>query len=159
MGILYPNITNIVANGLVVDPSVLLQEKAKLREKGHFQKDSQLLLSDRAQVIMPYHKIIDMGREEFLGKAKIGTTGRGIGPAYEDEASRMGIRIGDLISRRSSENEYYAALDEKNFLIERRFRRPKLNPEEITGISRLRGKVESTYYRHVYRSSEFYRRR
>ncbi|MDR3605371.1 MAG: adenylosuccinate synthase [Syntrophaceae bacterium] len=130
-GILYPNITNIVANGLVVDPSVLLQEKAELREKGHFQKDSQLLLSDRAQVIMPYHKIIDMGREEFLGKAKIGTTGRGIGPAYEDKASRMGIRIGDLIRPAFFRERVYAALDEKNFLIERRFRRPKLNPEEI----------------------------
>ncbi|MHB8204315.1 MAG: adenylosuccinate synthase [Desulfomonilaceae bacterium] len=130
-GILYPNITNIVANGLVVDPSVLLQEKAELREKGHFQKDSQLLLSDRAQVIMPYHKIIDMGREEFLGKAKIGTTGRGIGPAYEDKASRMGIRVGDLIRPAAFRERVYAALDEKNFLIERRFRRPKLNPEEI----------------------------
>ncbi|MGO8881255.1 MAG: adenylosuccinate synthase [Desulfomonilaceae bacterium] len=130
-GILYPNITNIVANGLVVDPSVLLEEKAELREKGHFQKDSQLLLSDRAQVIMPYHKIIDMGREEFLGKAKIGTTGRGIGPAYEDKASRMGIRIGDLIRPAFFRERVYAALDEKNFLIERRFRRTKLNPEEI----------------------------
>ncbi|MGC8603131.1 MAG: adenylosuccinate synthase [Desulfomonilaceae bacterium] len=130
-GILYPNITNIVANGLVVDPSVLLQEKLELREMGHFKNDSQLLLSDRAQVIMPYHKIIDMGREEFLGKAKIGTTGRGIGPAYEDKASRMGIRIGDLIRPTTFRERVYAALDEKNFLIERRFRRPRLNPEEI----------------------------
>lgn len=130
-GILYPDITNIVANGLVVDPSVLLYEKAELRERGHFQKDNQLLVSDRAQVIMPYHKIIDQGREEFLGKSKIGTTGRGIGPAYEDKASRMGIRVGDLIRPAFFRERVYAALDEKNFLIERRFRRPKLNPEEI----------------------------
>ena len=130
-GILYPDITNIVANGLVVDPSVLLYEKAELRERGHFQKDNQLLISDRAQVIMPYHKIIDQGREEFLGKSKIGTTGRGIGPAYEDKASRMGIRVGDLIRPAFFRERVYAALDEKNFLIERRFRRPKLNPEEI----------------------------
>jgi adenylosuccinate synthase len=130
-GILYPDITNIVANGLVVDPSVLLYEKAELRERGHFQKDNQLLISDRAQVIMPYHKIIDQGREEFLGKSKIGTTGRGIGPAYEDKASRMGIRVGDLIRPTFFRERVYAALDEKNFLIERRFRRPKLNPEEI----------------------------
>lgn len=130
-GILYPNITNIVANGLVVDPSVLLQEKTELRERGYFQKDSQLLISDRAQVIMPYHKIIDIAREEFLGKSKIGTTGRGIGPAYEDKASRTGIRIGDLLKPVAFRERLYAALDEKNFLIERRFRRPKLNPEEI----------------------------
>jgi len=130
-GILYPDITNIIANGLVVDPSVLLYEKAELRERGHFLKDNQLLISDRAQVIMPYHKIIDQGREEFLGTSKIGTTGRGIGPAYEDKASRMGIRIGDLIRPAFFRERVYAALDEKNFLIERRFRRPKLNPEEI----------------------------
>ncbi|MGC8659951.1 MAG: adenylosuccinate synthase [Desulfomonilaceae bacterium] len=130
-GILYPNITNIVANGLVVDPSVLLQEKSELRERGYFQKDNQLLVSDRAQVIMPYHKIIDIAREELLGRAKIGTTGRGIGPAYEDKASRVGIRMGDLLKPESFRERLYAALDEKNFLIERRFRRPKLNPEEI----------------------------
>ncbi len=130
-GILYPDITNIIANGLVVDPSVLLYEKAELRERGHFLKDNQLLISDRAQVIMPYHKIIDQGREEFLGTSKIGTTGRGIGPAYEDKASRMGIRIGDLTRPAFFRERVYAALDEKNFLIERRFRRPKLNPEEI----------------------------
>lgn len=130
-GILYPDITNIVGNGLVVDPSVLLHEKAELRAMGHFQKDTQLLVSDRAQVIMPYHKIIDHGREELLGTSKIGTTGRGIGPAYEDKASRMGIRVGDLIRPSMFRERVYAALDEKNFLIERRFRRTKLNPEEI----------------------------
>jgi adenylosuccinate synthase len=130
-GILYPNITNVIANGLVVDPSVLISEKAALRERGHFQKDSQLIVSDRAQVIMPYHKIIDQGREDLLGKAKIGTTGRGIGPAYEDKASRMGIRMGDLLRPSSLRDRIYNAMDEKNFLIERRFKRPKLNPEEV----------------------------
>jgi adenylosuccinate synthase len=130
-GILYPGILNIIANGLVVDPAVLLEEKTGLRLRGYFQRDQQLLVSERAQVIMPYHKIIDQGREELLGRAKIGTTGRGIGPAYEDKASRMGIRMGDLIRPDRLRERVKAALDEKNFLIEQRFKRPGLDPTQV----------------------------
>ncbi|MFH1113611.1 MAG: adenylosuccinate synthase [Pseudomonadota bacterium] len=130
-GILYQNTLNIVANGVVVDPGVLLEEKDALRAKGHFPNDEQLLISERAQVIMPYHKIIDHGREELLGKAKIGTTGRGIGPAYEDKASRMGIRMGDLIRPERLKERVLAAMDEKNFLIEHRFKKPRLEPDEV----------------------------
>jgi adenylosuccinate synthase len=130
-GILYPNTLNVIGNGLVIDPGVLLEEKEELRAEGHFQKDEQLVISDRAQVIMPYHKIIDHGREELLGKAKIGTTGRGIGPAYEDKASRMGIRMGDLIRPNRLKERVYAALEEKNFLIEYRFKKPRLDPDNV----------------------------
>ncbi|MDQ7785569.1 MAG: adenylosuccinate synthase [Desulfomonilaceae bacterium] len=130
-GILYPNTLNIIANGLVVDPGVLLEEKSALRAKGYFQSDEQLLISERAQVIMPYHKVIDHGREELLGNAKIGTTGRGIGPAYEDKASRMGIRMGDLIRPERLKERINAAIDEKNFLIEHRFKKPRLDPEQV----------------------------
>lgn len=130
-GILYPGTLNIIANGVVVDPKVLLEEKTELRERGYFQQDEQLLISERAQVIMPYHKVIDQGREEILGKAKIGTTGRGIGPAYEDKASRMGIRMSDLIRPEQLRERIVASLDEKNFLIERRFGKPRLDPEEV----------------------------
>lgn len=130
-GILYPNTLNIIANGVVVDPAVLLEERTALRMRGYFQKDEQLLISERAQVIMPYHKIIDQGREEFLGNAKIGTTGRGIGPAYEDKASRMGIRMGDLIRPNRLTVRVRGALEEKNFLIEHRFKRPRLDSDQI----------------------------
>ncbi len=130
-GILYPDTLNIIANGVVVDPGVLLKEKDALRDRGHFRQDGQLLISDRAHVIMPYHKVIDLGREEILGKAKIGTTGRGIGPAYEDKASRMGIRIGDLIRPDSLSKRIKNSLDEKNCLIESRFKLPRLNADEI----------------------------
>lgn len=130
-GILYPNTLNIIGNGLVVDPGVLLEEKDALRAKGHFQNDEQLLISERAQVIMPYHKIIDHGREEILGKSKIGTTGRGIGPAYEDKASRMGIRMGDLVRPERLKERVHAVLDEKNFLIEHRFKKPRLDPDQV----------------------------
>jgi len=130
-GILYPDTLNIVGNGLVVDPSVLLHEKEELRKRGHFQRDDQLLISERAHVIMPYHRLIDQGREEILGKAKIGTTGRGIGPAYEDKASRMGIRMGDLLRPETLRQRVTAALEEKNFLIEHRFKQPRLDPNAI----------------------------
>lgn len=130
-GILYPDTLNIIANGLVVDPSVLLKEKASLRERGFFQNDRQLLISERAHVIMPYHRLIDHGREEILGKAKIGTTGRGIGPAYEDKASRMGIRMGDLVRPEILAQRVNTALEEKNFLIEHRFKLTPLDPKQV----------------------------
>jgi adenylosuccinate synthase len=130
-GILYPETINIIANGLVVDPGVLLHEKEELRNRGHFLNDRQLLISERAHVIMPYHKIIDQGREEILDGAKIGTTGRGIGPAYEDKASRMGLRMGDLLRPDSFRQRVTAALEEKNFMIEHRFKSPRLDPEQV----------------------------
>jgi adenylosuccinate synthase len=130
-GILYPETINIIANGLVVDPAVLLEEKEALQKRGYFLDDRQLIISERAHVIMPYHKIIDHGREEILGKAKIGTTGRGIGPAYEDKASRMGIRMGDLLRPDRLQQRVEAALEEKNFMIEHRFKLPKLDPKQV----------------------------
>jgi len=130
-GILYPNTLNVIGNGLVVDPAVLLEEKKELRSRGHFQRDEQLVISDRAHVIMPYHKVIDAGREEVLGTAKIGTTGRGIGPAYEDKVARMGIRMGDLIRPDTLRKRVAAALEEKNVLIEYRFKRPRMDPDQV----------------------------
>ena len=130
-GILYPDIVNIIANGVVMDPAVVLEEKQELRSRGHFSKDSQLLISEKAQVIMPYHKLIDLGREEFLGSSKIGTTGRGIGPAYEDKASRMGIRAGDLLRPDWLRKRIAAALEEKNFLIEKRFKKAPLDLDQV----------------------------
>ena len=130
-GILYPDTLNIIGNGLVVDPGVLLEEKEQLRKRGYFQYDRQLVVSERGHAIMPYHKIIDQGREELLGGAKIGTTGRGIGPAYEDKVSRMGIRMGDLLRPDTLRRRVHAVLEEKNFLIEHRFRKPKLDPDLV----------------------------
>lgn len=131
-GILHPNTVNVVGNGLVVDPTVLLEEKAELRNLGHFQDDKQLLISDRAHVIMPYHKLIDHGREKSLGKNKIGTTGRGIGPAYEDKASRMGIRMGELLRPDLLKERVTRSLAEKNYLIEGCYGLDPLDPDQVT---------------------------
>ena len=91
-GILRKDMVNVVGNGVVVNPDVLLKELANLDgERG------QLFISDRAHVIMPYHKLLDGGEESSKGKSMIGTTGNGIGPCYSDKASRLGIRMGDLL--------------------------------------------------------------
>ena len=90
-GILRTDIINVIGNGVVVNPDVLLKELANLDERG------QLFISDRAHVIMPYHKLLDGGEEISKGKSMIGTTGNGIGPCYSDKASRIGIRMGDLL--------------------------------------------------------------
>lgn len=96
-GILHKGKTCLIGNGVVIDPEVLLLEIQKIKQRGFLKQDRQLLISDRAHVIMPYHRLIDQLREVAKGDGKIGTTGRGIGPAYEDKVARRGIRMGDLV--------------------------------------------------------------
>ena len=91
-GILRTDIINVIGNGVVVNPDVLLKELANLDDER-----GQLFISDRAHIIMPYHKMLDGAEENSKGKSFIGTTGNGIGPCYSDKASRIGIRIGDLL--------------------------------------------------------------
>jgi adenylosuccinate synthase len=109
----------LIGNGLVVDPEVLLEEIDYLTEKGIDTSPERLLLSDRAHLIMPYHKEIDIARELLKGDGKIGTTGRGIGPAYEDKASRVGIRCADLLEIDTLAEKIIAVLTEKNFYLEK----------------------------------------
>jgi adenylosuccinate synthase len=94
-GIFNPNVVNVLADGVVINPWALLEEIDGIEKDG--VKDFQLLVSTRAQMLLPYDIDLDHAREAALGEAKIGTTGRGIGPAYEDLASRTGIRMGDLL--------------------------------------------------------------
>jgi len=94
-GILRPRTMNVIANGVVVEPGVLLQELDDLRKRGH--RAENLRISDRAHVVMPYHKVQDRVEEDLKGKFKAGTTGRGIGPCYQDKVGRFGIRIADLL--------------------------------------------------------------
>src|SRR2546430_356969 len=95
-GILHANKLCLLGNGMVIDPAALLEEIDKLRALG-ITIDSNLKISDSAHVILPYHKALDLAREDAAGEAKIGTTGRGIGPAYESKVGRYGIRIADLL--------------------------------------------------------------
>ena len=96
-GILHEGKRCIIGNGVVLDPEVFIREITKLKESGRIQDDACLLLSESLHIIMPYHKQIDIAREAKSGDKKIGTTGRGIGPAYEMKAARMGVRMADLL--------------------------------------------------------------
>jgi adenylosuccinate synthase len=96
-GILHPGKSCVIGNGVVADPEVLWGEIDKLKQRGFLQDDGQLVLSNDAHVIMPWHKAIDIAREARAGDGKIGTTGRGIGPTYEDKVARRGLRIRDLL--------------------------------------------------------------
>jgi adenylosuccinate synthase len=97
-GILHAGKTCVVANGVVIDPSVLVGEIDSLKNRGFLKDDAQLLISAGAHVIFPWHKWIDALREKIRAESKLGTTGRGIGPAYEDKVARRGIRVRDLLS-------------------------------------------------------------
>jgi len=116
-GILHEGKKCLIGNGVVVDPEVLLEEINTLTEKGIHISPQRLSLSEKAHLIMPYHKAIDLAREEAKGKHKLGTTGRGIGPCYEDKVGRTGIRALDLIESETLEEKIRSNLKEKNFFL------------------------------------------
>ena len=98
-GILYESVTSVIGNGVVIDPSIFLQEVQRLRDQGVAISPNRLKVSSLSHVILPYHKLLDSKQEEGRDDQKIGTTGRGIGPCYTDKISRMGIRMIDLLKR------------------------------------------------------------
>ena len=110
--------TCYIGNGLVVDPEVLIEEIDYLESHGVPTGPDQLRISEKAHVIMPYHKSLDHAREKMKGDNKIGTTGRGIGPCYEDKSTRRGIRFVELLDRDLFEERVRAILIEKNFYLE-----------------------------------------
>ncbi len=116
-GILHGDTICCIGNGVVVDPEVLLGEIDGLRARGKFPAEDHLLISEAAHLILPCHKALDLAREEHAGAKKIGTTGRGIGPCYEDKASRRGIRVGDLLRPTSLREKVVAVLEERNALL------------------------------------------
>ena len=114
-GICWPNVYGIIGNGVVVDPDVLVNELTEIAARGI--DTSKLFISERAHVIMPYHVVLDALEEEARGDAAIGTTGRGIGPAYMDKTGRMGIRVGDLLDWDALVPMVTQLLEHKNALI------------------------------------------
>lgn len=120
-GILYKDKKCLIGNGVVVDPEVLLQEIQNLRKAGIEVTPDKLSLSDKAHLIMTYHKAVDLAREAAKGKDKLGTTGRGIGPCYEDKAARTGVRVADFAEPDTLEEKIRANLKEKNFYLTRFF--------------------------------------
>lgn len=130
-GALYADKKCVIGNGVVVDPQVLLQEIDELRKLGYFKSDEQLLLSEDAHLVMPYHKLLDVARERLKGEGKIGTTGRGIGPAYEDKVAREGIRVGDLLDKDVFRKKLAANLAIKNSFLTACLNEKAFDLEEI----------------------------
>ncbi|MER5349600.1 adenylosuccinate synthase [Kitasatospora sp. NPDC002551] len=120
-GILSPNVTPVIGNGVVIDPGVLLSELNGLNERGI--DTSKLLISGNAHLITPYHRTLDKVTERFLGKRRIGTTGRGIGPTYADKINRVGIRVQDLFDESILRQKIEAALHDKNQLLVKLYNR------------------------------------
>ena len=113
-GILYADKKCVIGNGVVVDPAVLIEEIEEVKKRGYLKDDSQLMISEQAHLILPYHRKIDVARERIF---KIGTTGRGIGPAYEDKVTRCGIRMVDLVDEEVFRRKLEATLVQKNMYL------------------------------------------
>ncbi len=128
-GILYDHITPIIGNGVVVDPRVLLAELDVLAAKG--VDTSRLRVSGNAHLILPYHQELDKVTERRLGKNKIGTTKRGIGPAYADKAARVGLRVQDLLDPKIFREKLAVVLKEKNAVLSRVFNQLPLSADDI----------------------------
>ncbi len=128
-GILYSHITAVIGNGVVVEPSVLLDEISMLESKGI--DTSKLKISSNAHLILPYHLEIDRITERYLGKNKLGTTKRGIGPAYADKAARIGIRVQDLLDPKIFKTKLEAVAKEKNTILTRVYNQLPIDTEEI----------------------------
>ena len=146
-GILYPDCTPVIASGTVVDPPVLLAEMDMVAGKG--LDPSRVRLSSNAHLIMPYHRKLDAVIERYLGKNQIGTTKKGIGPAYTDKYSRFGIRVQDLFDPKIFAEKVEAALEEKNRILPRVYNTLPMDGQEVvdeylTHAERLRPHVADT---------------
>ncbi|MQS13031.1 adenylosuccinate synthase [Streptomyces kaniharaensis] len=128
-GILSPNVTPVIGNGVVIDPGVLLSELGGLNERGI--DTSKLLISGNAHLITPYHRTLDKVTERFLGKRRIGTTGRGIGPTYADKINRVGIRVQDLFDESILRQKIEAALHDKNQILVKLYNRRAIPAELV----------------------------
>jgi adenylosuccinate synthase len=129
-GVLRPDCRAVIGNGVVLDPMAFLKEVGRLRELG-VDIDRQLFVSNRAQVILPYHRMIELAAESAPGRKKIGTTSRGIGPAYEDKMARNGLRVVDLLNRDLLKTHIENACREKNAIAHALFGTEPLDPAQM----------------------------
>jgi adenylosuccinate synthase len=128
-GILYPHITPIIGNGVVIEPSVLLEELGVLESKNI--DTSRLKISSNSHLILPFHLEIDRITERYLGKNKLGTTKRGIGPSYADKATRIGLRVQDLLDPKIFKTKLESMAKEKNAILTRVYNQLPIDTEEI----------------------------
>ncbi|GAH61132.1 unnamed protein product, partial [marine sediment metagenome] len=130
-GIFYPRVVCIISNGMVINPSVLIDEIDQLNQRG--VDTSGLFISDRVHLVMPYHVLLDGLEEKSRGGKALGTTGKGIGPAYADKAARVGIRAGDLLDKEAFLERLCSILDYKNVILTKVYGVSPLSLETIYG--------------------------
>ncbi len=130
-GILHGKTKCVIGTAVVIDPEKLVSEINSLKKAGYLQNTEQLLISDQATLVMPYHKAIDTARELKAGNNKLGTTGRGIGPCYEDRASRKALLISDLFHPDVLKRKLSQTLEEKNFLLKEFFNQETIDLETL----------------------------
>ncbi|MBE0429533.1 MAG: adenylosuccinate synthase [Thermoleophilia bacterium] len=128
-GILYAHVTPVIGNGVVIDPRVLCEELNHVEARGI--STDKLKVSGNAHLIMPYHILLDAAHETMLGRRRIGTTKRGIGPAYTDKAARLGIRVQDLLDKKILRQKLDTAIGEKNDLLEKVYNSSGVDPFEV----------------------------
>jgi adenylosuccinate synthase len=129
-GILRPGCRSVIGNGVVLDPIAFLKEVAALRETG-VKVDGSIFVSNRAHVILPYHRMIELASENAPGRVKIGTTSRGIGPTYEDKMGRRGLRVADLLDLKLLRTHIENACHEKNMIAHALFNSEPLDPDKM----------------------------
>lgn len=139
-GILHPKVTCVIASGVVLDIEAIITEIKALKEAGLLQNPEQLRISDGATALLPYHRQLDAAREKALGHEKIGTTGKGIGPAYEDRASRKAVLVADLFDKDRLVAKLKESLEEKNFLLQNYYKQPAVELEPL--LEKLLGFAE-----------------
>ena len=138
-GIFHEHVTCMIGNGVVLDPGALVGEIDELVALG-VPVEERLRISPACQLILPYHQALDLARERDRGRHKIGTTGRGIGPAYEDKAARRGIRLGDLYDPKRFQDQLKEVLDYHNFVLQHYHGEPKIDPSEVFEATLAAGK-------------------
>ena len=129
-GVLRPRCRSVIGNGVVLDPMAFLKEVGALRQAG-VKVDGSLFVSNRAHVILPYHRMIELASENAPGRVKIGTTSRGIGPAYEDKMGRRGLRVADLLDLKLLKTHIENACREKNMIAHALFNSEPLDPDKM----------------------------
>jgi adenylosuccinate synthase len=152
-GVLRDDALCLIGNGVVLHPGALQKEIAELEGNG-VEVRSRLKISPATPIIMPYHIALDQGREKAAGGKAIGTTGRGIGPAYEDKVARRGIRVADLLNPAQLEQAIHRVAEQKNFELERFYGWPKVDPEALLRRALAWGRELEPYVDHTERTLE-----
>ncbi len=129
-GVLRPGCRGVIGNGVVLDPIAFLNEAQRLRDAG-VQVDGNLFISNRAHVILPYHRMVELASENAPGRVKIGTTSRGIGPSYEDKMGRRGLRVADLLDSSLLKKHIENACKEKNTIVHALFNAEPIDPDKM----------------------------